>query len=531
VGRLVDNGLRRLIGRARTGTTREHIGLIAAVVTFVAIATTFAFQTPPFFLTDETAHLGYAHEIADFDLPEIDVAPDIPASATQWQAEADAGADDRYRAVWVANHPPLFYVAVAPLMWISDVLDQPDGGLMFLRVANIAFAAVGIVFTYLFALEVTGGARRIALAAASLVALLPQAYALFSTAFNDGLGFAAGAALLWAATRCLRRGPSTPNLVLLGAAAIAAWGARASTMLLSIVVIGLVAVVGLVRQGSWRQRLSRASLTVGIGLMPALVIVGWYYARNVHLYGDIGASEFLLDRFNRDPEGGVLSIVTSGHLWVDLYHMLLSPSPLFFVKAPPGTNPATFIAAVGLFIAIVLGRTGDRAKRQPGWPISRLALALGAVSIAVIALTIAQHVSGGGNSYARYLFPVLAVLVSFIAIGLDRLIPRVLPAAAVGALGFWAWRNVPTTVDLESMSRQRDRGRGMPDVLRVVPSSAWSRDLLLGMAVAGSVVLGAVIVVGLFRLPDEYLRQRVASIRGRTSYGEARSFEPGTEHS
>ena len=79
-------------------------------------------------------------EIAGFGLPEVTGFPEVPDSARQWQAERDSGRDDRYRAVWVANHPPLNYVAAAPLIWLSNALDRPDGGLMFLRLVNIAFA-------------------------------------------------------------------------------------------------------------------------------------------------------------------------------------------------------------------------------------------------------------------------------------------------------------------------------------------------------------------------------------------------------
>ena len=51
----------------------------------------FAFEQPPFVAPDETAHVGYAHEIAGFDLPEVTEFPDVPDSAVQWQAERESG--------------------------------------------------------------------------------------------------------------------------------------------------------------------------------------------------------------------------------------------------------------------------------------------------------------------------------------------------------------------------------------------------------------------------------------------------------
>lgn len=528
--------LRRLMTRvglrARTGAMpREVIGLVGATMAFIAIATTFAFQTPPFLAPDETAHLGYAHEIASGDLPEIDGEPTVPASATQWQAERASGADDRYRAVWVANHPPLHYLATAPLVWLSDATDRPDGGLMYLRLANIVFAAAGIVLTYLFAVEVTSGARRVALAAASLVAFLPQGHGVFSAALNDGLAFAAGGALLWAAARCLRRGHTTANLALLGGAAAVAWGARTSTMLLAVAIVGTVAAARLIGPGTVRARLRDSTVTAGLGLAPALLVFGWFYARNLSRYGDIGGSEFLLDRFQRSARGGLLDLVTWGHLWVALYHKLLSPSPTFLVKAPPGSNPLIIVAGVGLVIAVIVGRTGDYASPKVRFIVSRVVVLLGVVAAGVIAVTVVQHVSGGGNPYARYLFPVLPVGATFVAIGFDRLLPRVLPAAALAALALWAWRNVPTDVDLAAISRPRDDGRGMPAELRVIPSEAWSRDLLIAVAACGTLIVAIVVVVGLFGLRPGLVRRRMAEwVRNRygPSLRSGPAWEPGS---
>ena len=96
------------------------LGLVAIVVAFVGIGALHALQQPPFWATDETAHVGYAHDIASADLPEIRRFPEVPVEARQWQAERSTAKDIRYRAVWVSNHPPLHYVAVTPLIWFSN---------------------------------------------------------------------------------------------------------------------------------------------------------------------------------------------------------------------------------------------------------------------------------------------------------------------------------------------------------------------------------------------------------------------------
>ena len=222
------------------------IGLVGVVIAFVGITSMFAFQQAPFYDSDEKAHLGYAHEIADFRLPEIERQPAVPESATQWQVERGTGRDNRYRAVWVANHPPLHYLAVAPLIWFAEATDRPDGGLLLMRFANLVFAAAGVVFTYLLATELSGGIRRVGLAAAAIVALVPQGHTYFSRGLNDGLAFAAGAGLMWAGVRCLRRFDRR-NLIVLGAMATLAAGTRTATMLLAVVVVGAVVLDRLTR--------------------------------------------------------------------------------------------------------------------------------------------------------------------------------------------------------------------------------------------------------------------------------------------
>ncbi len=469
------------------------IGLVGAVVVFVGISLLFAFEQPPFAPPDETAHLGYAHEIADLELPEITKPPDVPDSAVQWQAERESGRDDRYRAVWVANHPPLHYVVTAPLIWFADATDRPDGGLMLMRLANIAFAAAGVVFTYLLARDLSGGGRRIGVAAAAIAALVPQGTVLFSEAMNDGLGFAAATAVVWAGVRCI----GTPSgrwergdLVALGIAAAACAGARSATLLIAVVVVLWVAVTRFVTAPSTvGSRLASASTVVAYGLVPAAVLFGWYYVRNNQLYGDLAGSEFLLDRFGRIPRGSLFDVLRWGHLWVDLYHMLMSPSPLVTIRAPL-VNLVLLLVAMGLVIVAILGRTGDVVRRGVHGVVTRPALGLCIVVVFVVIVTVAQHVSGGGSRYARYLLPALGVAAALFALALDRLWPRVLPAITVVLMGWWALRNVPSGVDPAAERRPRDRGQPMPELLQVLPASPWLRTAA-GVVIA----LGCIAVV------------------------------------
>jgi hypothetical protein len=493
---------------SRRASTSVIVGLVAIVVAFVGIGALHALQQPPFFPTDETAHVGYAQEIASFGLPQIRDFPEVPVEAWQWQAERSMANDVRYRGVWVANHPPLHYVAVAPLIWASRATGALDGGLIAMRFANVAFAAVGVVFTFLLASEITRRNHRLALLAAALAALVPQGHAVFSQGLNDGLGFAAGTAVVWAGARCLRRidALTRRDLALLAGTAAVAFGARAATMLLAVAVVGVVALRRFTRPApTAKEQLRRAGRLVLIGLGPAVVLFGWFYARNVVLYGDIGASQYLLEMFRRERRGSVLEMLLRRPLWLNVYDWLMSPTTRRRI-APPGSLVLTAIAAVGVALALITGRiTRDRDASTDGEPGSdsqraasstlRWQISLGLVAAAVIALTIAQHASGGGNAHARYAMPAIGAAAVLVVIGMERIWARWAPLGLVVIAGWWVVVSLPVDIDPTTMIRNRDDGQLPPMPLRVLPlSDGWRTGAGVLIAVGVVVAVGALLV-------------------------------------
>ena len=484
------------------------VGLVAIVVAFVGIGALHALQQPPFLPTDETAHVGYAQEIASGRLPEIRGFPEVPIEARQWQAERSTANDIRYRGVWVANHPPLHYVAVAPLVWTSRATGALDGGLILMRFANVAFAAVGVVFTFLLALEITRRNHRLALLAAALAALVPQGHAVFSQGLNDGLGFAAGTAVVWAGARCVRRidALARRDLALLAATAAVAFGARAATMLLALAVVGVVALCRFTRPDpSANAQLRNAARLAAIALGPAVVLFGWFYARNMVLYGDIGASQYLLEMFRRERRGSMLDMIVRWSMWSDVFEGLMSPTTRRRTM-PPGSVVLTMIAALGVAIVFVTGRITRRRTRDDAGAHAasdgrigeastlRWQLALALVTVALIALTIAQHASGGGNAHARYFMPAIGAAAVLVVIGMERIWSRWAPLALVIVAGWWALINLPVDVNPRTLLRNRDDGQLPPYPLRVLPLSDGWRTAAGVLIAVGVVIVAAALV-------------------------------------
>ena len=483
------------------------VGLVAIVVAFIGIGALHALQQPPYLPTDETAHVGYAQEVASFRLPQIRDFPEVPVEARQWQAERSMANDTRYRGVWVANHPPLHYIAVAPLVWASRATGSLDGGLILMRFANVAFAAVGVVFTFLLASEITRRNHRLALLAAALAALVPQGHAVFSQGLNDGLGFAAATAVVWAGARCLRRidALARRELALLAATAAVAFGSRTATMLLAIAVVGIVALRRFSRPApTAREQLRRAVRVVLVGLGPAVVLFGWFYARNMVLYGDVGASQYLLEMFRRERRGSVLDMMVRWPMWSNVSEGLMSPTTRRRI-VPPGSLVLTMIAAVGVGMVLVTGRITRRNRvaidrvvasdvRNDDTSTLRWQISLGLVTVVLIALTIAQHSSGGGNAHARYTMPAIGVAAVLVVVGMERIWSRWAPLGLVLIAGWWAIINLPVDIDPTVLRRNRDDGRPPPSALQVLPlSDGWRTGAGVLIAVGVFVAVGALL--------------------------------------
>ena len=440
----------------------------------------------------------------------------MPLEARQWQAERSTANDIRYRGVWVANHPPLHYVAVAPLVWVSRATGALDGGLILMRFANVAFASLGVVFTFLLASEITRRNHRLALLAAALAALVPQGHAVFSQGLNDGLGFAAGTAVVWAGARCVRRidALARRDLVLLAATAAVAFGARAATMLLAIAVVGVVALCRFTRPApTANAQLRNAARLAAVGLGPAVVLFGWFYARNIVLYGDIGASQYLLEMFRRERRGSMLEMIVRSSMWSNVFEGLMSPTTRRRML-PPGSIVLTMIAAFGVVIVFVTGRITRRPARDDAGTDAegdaasdgriseastlRWQLALAMVAVALIALTIAQHASGGGNAHARYSMPAIGAAAVLVVIGMERIWSRWAPFALVMVAGWWALINLPVDVDPQTLLRGRDDGQLPPYPLRVLPLSDGWRTAS-GVLIAVGVVIAVAALVATLR--------------------------------
>lgn len=311
--------------------------LVAILILFTVLGATYAIVTPVFEASDELWHYPMVRHLAHGnDLP---VQVFDPAQAGPWKQEA--------------SQPPLYYyVAAALTFWIdTSDMDQVrhlnphvDNGIItgdgninlvvhnaqaspwrgtllavrIVRLISVLMGAATVYLTYLIAREIAPERPHISLGAAAVNAFTPMFLFISGAVNNDNLAIPLTSLALLLMIRAVQHRRHNYSRI----RSVGKWG-------LIGIVIGLAALtkegtLGLLplawgtafiavwneapeapaRQNAvtgeppWTSRLSltfvRSLALFAVVLLPVLLIAGWWYYRNLILYGDwLGWNAFL----------------------------------------------------------------------------------------------------------------------------------------------------------------------------------------------------------------------------------------------
>jgi hypothetical protein len=431
-----------------------RLGVAGAVLAVLVIGVLQALTIPRFLWTDEPSHYAYADEVSRGHLPTIETPVRTGGSVTLELLMARR--DPTRRTIWTANHPPLFYLAEAGPVRAAAAVAGPDAGLIAGRIVSVLLAAAGVALVGLLARLLVPGRPAVAVVAAALAGLLPSFASISSGLFNDSLAFLTATAVFAAAVAWIVKGPSPARLGLLAVTAAAAGVTRASG-LLAVGVAGLA-----VLAGSWlhaHERGARRPWLAGAG--PGLVVAvavaatsGWFWLRNLRLYGDLTGSAALLARFERVPRGSALGLLREPGFWVVQQQRLWDPSFDFIALAPSRTRSLWLLGLIPLTGLLLIGvrflrrRRAGATRPAPGRNQLTVAWLLGIVLLALMQLSVAMFAADGGGAHARYLFPALGVLAIAAAAGLAALpfgrrgLPALALLVAMIAANGWTWVRV-----------------------------------------------------------------------------------------
>ena len=426
---------------------------------FIVGVLSYAAATPLFEAPDEASHLLYVHNLHNMgQLPILEDRATVFAS----------------RAVQ-RHHPPLYYLLASLLLtgttrddlsaylhdnpfahygtvttYNANVLLhplQPTNGDTIqaagrLRLLSLMFACGTLWCIYRVGVIAFG--RGIGCAAMLFAASIPSFVAISGSINNDNaVTFFYSAGIAWVVWVWQKRTLRPQDALILGAILSGA----ALSKITGLTLIGFVGLVmlcgGLSGRLSWRA-LVQAGMIAGL---CGLVLAGWWYARNVLLYGDALALAATNAIWGRSPPTDPMQVRSEAwgvweSFWLILGH--------FNVRGPdwlyPYVTGISLMSAAGVLIGIIRAwREGgtqqssvlstQKSHGRTRHVVSLQLILLCAVGIVVAALVIATR--SVNVSQGRILFPALAAFCPLCVYGLSlwgRWAANILRPARTGLL-------------------------------------------------------------------------------------------------
>ncbi|HXM71418.1 MAG TPA: glycosyltransferase family 39 protein, partial [Thermoanaerobaculia bacterium] len=319
---------------------------------------------------DELSHLHYINGIAD----HLRLPP--------------AGEPER-------QQPPLYYLLGAIVAKLSG--DDPR----LIRLVSVVLGVLTVLTVYAVARRLFPLRPALAVGAAALVALLPEAQYLAGAINDDNLAWLAGALLVLAGVVVVQSEVVTPRLALGAGLAVAlAVLAKETVWLLALLFLVLV----VVRCGRQLRALHAAAL-----LVPTIVLAGWWFVRNAVEFGSplpplhpITAQRQVFDSLAQVRGYLAATAVSLVGMYGDGAHLvaisILGARPL------PGTVAIASVAIITLAACVAVARSWAR------WdPVRRrVAILLLGVLLVAAVQSVLNSATFDLQPQARYLLVAVA---------------------------------------------------------------------------------------------------------------------------
>lgn len=456
----------------RWNEASRFIGVLLIVFAAKQLFSVAAFY--PFSGHDELAHYSYVRTLATE--MRIPVLPDIE----KWRAELDGGeppptdgipaelyeycrftldwycepesprwSSDPPRIVtvpgvgyfpsgyqYVANHPPLYYAAMAPLFNISSFL-SPLAQQYLLRIAAIPFGILTIYAAYRSARALFPGDAFLAVTVPGFVAFQPQIGYESAMVNNDIVAIAITSLLLWGIVVGSRDKFPDRLCLAIGIGIGAGLLTKGTTVaIVPVVALALVLAIG------WRDW--QGILFRGVRIAAtALLIAGPWYLFLYQTYGDFsGLARVASLQYWNSPMGSFFELLFNPEFLANRFNeswgeygwrLIHFDMSLLWTIALP-----LVIGAIGLAISCfdaVKMRSADSSlgsRYLAPWQIQ--AIAMLALACILAYLAVIQFGTTFALAQARYYFPVVNAAALLIMIGWRSLIPVRFRSAGQGLI-------------------------------------------------------------------------------------------------
>lgn len=413
------------------------------LIGFMLLALIYNYAVPIWESPDEWNHFG----MAQF----INATGQLPVQVV--------GQDDAYGYEQEGSQPPLYYALAAVLIAPFDrsdydqrianphaiigvpgeignknamlhdqvyppVLHGTELAARVVRLFSSLLGAVTIAAVYFSARLVAPDRPNVALLAAGITAFNPQFVFIAASVNNDNLVTALNSVAIWQMLLMLRDGFDTRRSLLLGVLVALASLSKLSGLTL-LPVLGLAALWVVYRSRDWRGFFTFCALVGGVWT----ALAGWWYVRNLALYGELFGTQRMLDIFGRRPPPPLQRLLTTEFAGLRIsYWGLFGWFNVFTVQ--PFYWVMDALAGLGAAGTLVYAWT-QRHNREALIRLALLVLFLATGAASLLAWTMQTAASQG-----RLLFPFMAASSSLFALGLTAI--RIPARLVVVPLGLFA---------------------------------------------------------------------------------------------
>ncbi|MBL8153907.1 MAG: glycosyltransferase family 39 protein, partial [Anaerolineae bacterium] len=409
----------------------------ALLIAYLLLGLTYSIVTPPFEASDELWHYPTVKYLADNGLQ---LPPQDPVNPGPWRQEG--------------SQPPLYYILSAILTAPIDTSDmdvirrinphadigiiRPDGSvnmivhradaeafpwrgaMLALQVTRIFSVLLGlgtVWVTHQLGREIFPETPLIALGAAALTAFLPMFLFISGSVNNDNLSNLLGNLLTLQIVWLLKTRQSPRWRVYVGLGLIAGAGLLAKLNIgFLIPLIGLALLIVSLRLRDWRPFIVGGVISGGL----TVLIAGWWYLRNVQLYGDpSGINRFLEMVGRRAVPANAAQLWSERHSFTQAYWGFFGgvnvalPEPVYLIFNLVGG--LALLSAIIFLLHLLVRRR---------WPLDRWLPALVTILWPLITfVSFLRWTAETPASQGRLLFGALSSIALWMAAGLVVWLP------------------------------------------------------------------------------------------------------------
>jgi hypothetical protein len=433
---------------------------VALTLLLVGVATTWALLTPPLRAPDEPQHLnsvlrlayggGWPEPGTAVLAPAVQQARDDVALATdvpgRWidrnavrqfadaaivpgpqRARVDAATalpgDERATPDDVdqmTQHPPLYYALGAGVLHVTGLADARwDHQLLALRLFDVLLLAPLVPLASWSARRLTGSAAAGAVAA-TFPLLVPQVGHILGSVTNDALVTLVGSVVVALLVRVLTGDRGLRTAAVIGVVV----GVGLLTKVMAAFLLPAVALAYLLSPGGTfgarvgdvvrrRDALGGDALRVLVAGTVALVVGGWWWVRNLVVYGVVQPTGMLRIPEESDPEGPLGYVVKA---WRTLAMTFFGDFGWLDLRTPQ----LYWLTSTVLLLALGAVALFSRRTWRPALTLITLPTVL---TVGIIANAWDYYMRHGMivGIQGRYLFAALAALAVVVAVAVHRL--------------------------------------------------------------------------------------------------------------